>query len=187
MTASVAEEVAAYVDRRPYVREALAAGIVNYAALARAVGEDVDGSFEAVKMALRRYAEDLGERRAERERDVGRILEGSSIELKSNVQVCKSGAEVDGAVHARTESGFTTVQRAGEDCPGEVLEEQVLITLQSPETLEDTPGVLGYVMSVLGAHGINVTECISCREDTHLVVDASDATRAFELLNERLQ
>lgn len=187
MTDSVAEQVAAHVDRRPYVREALAAGIVNYAALARSVGEDVDGSFEAVKMGLRRYAEDLADRRQARERDVGRILEGSSIELKSNVQVCKSDAEVDGAVHARTESGYTTVQPATADCPGETIADQVLITLQSPETLEDTPGVLGYIMSVLGAHGINVTECISCREDTHLVVHASDATRAFELLNERLQ
>lgn len=184
---SVAKQVEDYVEKRPYVQEALAAEIVNFSALARRVQEEVDGSFEAAKMALRRHAEELKERRMTRARNVGNVLAGTSIELKSGVQVCKSDIEQDGIIAAETEHGHTTIQGAEADCPGAVIEDQVLITLKSPDSLEDTPGVLAYVLSILAGHDINVTECVSCREDTHIVVHEDDATTAFELLNEKLR
>ncbi|MDY6771310.1 MAG: hypothetical protein SV186_05165 [Candidatus Nanohaloarchaea archaeon] len=182
---SVAEQVERWVRRRPYVQEALVQEIVNYAALARKVQEDVDGSFEAVKVALRRTAKDLSRKREEDVAAIDDVLAATSVTLQGGVSVCKSDGPCDGEVVAKTEHGYTCVQDE-QDCDGELIEKQVLITLRSPEELEETPGVVSYVLSTLEGHGINVTELVSCREDTHLVVDASDSVEAFELLNDRL-
>lgn len=54
---SLAERTREAVDDRPFLRTALAAGVVNYAAAARSL--DVTGETEAVATALRRYADDL--------------------------------------------------------------------------------------------------------------------------------
>lgn len=184
---SVSENVESWVEKRPYVQEALADEIVNYSALARKAEEEVEGSFEAIKMALRRQAEELKESRRKRRRNIGKVMEGTSISLKNNVKVCKSSVEPEGEIIAKTESGFTAVQKSSAECGGECIRNQVLITLESPSSLEDTPGVLSYILSLFAARNINLTEVISCREDTHLVIDEEDAAETFELLNEKLK
>lgn len=60
---SLAAETRAAVRARPFLFEALRAGVVNYAAAARAL--DVSDDTEAVSTALRRYAEKLPERETE--------------------------------------------------------------------------------------------------------------------------
>lgn len=57
MPESLAERARAAVDSRPFLRDALRAGVVNYAAAARTL--DVDGEEDALATALRRYADDL--------------------------------------------------------------------------------------------------------------------------------
>ncbi len=183
---SVTEQVRAYVERRPYIQEALSQQIINYSALARQVSDEIDGSFEAIKMALRRHSDDLRERREERATNIARILGGTSIELRNNVTVCKSVEPAGDEIFARTENGYTVMRDGEADCEGEAIPDQVMITLRSSEDLERTPGVLAYVMSLLAGREINVTECISCREDTHIVVHEDDATEAFSLLTEKL-
>ncbi|MFB6245963.1 MAG: ACT domain-containing protein [Candidatus Nanohaloarchaea archaeon] len=185
---SVREQVEEYVEERPYVQEALAEQIVNYSALARKAQEEIDGSFEAVKMALRRVSEDLQNRRKTRKTNVGEVLEGTSIELQSNVEVLKTDElEEETEVFSRTEHGYTLIQENGSEASGDVIDNQVMISLKSPQDLEDTPGVLAYVLQVLAGREINVTELMSCREDTHIVIDEEDATKTFELLNSRLR
>ena len=57
MPESLAERARAAVDSRPFLRDALRAGVVNYAAAARTL--DVDGEADALATALRRYADEL--------------------------------------------------------------------------------------------------------------------------------
>lgn len=57
MPDSLAERARAAVDSRPFLRDALRAGVVNYAAAARTL--DVDGEQDALATALRRYADEL--------------------------------------------------------------------------------------------------------------------------------
>lgn len=57
MPSTLASETRDAVDDRPFLRLALRAGVVNYAAAARFL--DVSEDTEAVATALRRYAEDL--------------------------------------------------------------------------------------------------------------------------------
>lgn len=184
---SVAEEVENYVEKRPYIQDALSEEIVNYSALARKIQEEVDGSHEAVKVSLRRLKEKLRDQRKTRRTNIGKVMEGTSVKLEGNMQVCKSPEKIDGKVIAETENGFTAVQKSEEDCNGYLIEDQVLITLESPKDVEETPGVLSYILSILAAKDINITEFISCREDTNLVVNEDDATKTFELLNEKLK
>jgi len=54
---SLAERTREAVDERPFLRDALRAGVCNYTATARFLG--VDGDEDAVATALRRYADDL--------------------------------------------------------------------------------------------------------------------------------
>lgn len=54
---TVAAETRAAVDRRPFLRAALGAGVVSYAAAAARL--DIDGDEDAVATALRRYAAEL--------------------------------------------------------------------------------------------------------------------------------
>ncbi|MFB6110879.1 MAG: hypothetical protein ABEJ60_08430 [Halodesulfurarchaeum sp.] len=54
---SIAAETRRAVDRRPFLRRALRAGVLNYSAAAREL--DVSDETDAVASALRRYAEEL--------------------------------------------------------------------------------------------------------------------------------
>ena len=75
MPESLAERARAAVDSRPFLRDALRAGVVNYAAAARTL--DVDGEEDALATALRRYADEL----PEYDEDVRR----ASVSMKSGV------------------------------------------------------------------------------------------------------
>lgn len=183
---SVREEVEKYVEKRPYIQQALAEDIVNYSALARKIEPEVEGGFEAVKMALRRYQKEISEKRRERHRDITKVLGETSVELKSSIKICKTDEKQEGDLFAKTQNGYTYFLDSKAKCKGEVIEEQVVITLKSPNNLEETPGVMAFVLSILAGRGINITELISCREDTHLVISSDDATQAFQILDDKL-
>jgi len=183
---SVAEEVEKYVENHPYIQKALADEIVNYSALARKTQEEIDGSIEAIKMALRRQSKDLKQERKRQRRNIGKVMNGTSIELKNNLQICKTDKQKEAEISAKTKNGYTLIQESEKECEGEIIEEQVMLTLKSPKNLEKTPGVLAYILSILAAHEINITELISCREDTHIVINEEDATKTFKLLNKKL-
>jgi hypothetical protein len=184
---SVREEVKNYVEKRPYVQEALTEEIVNYSALSREIEPEIEGGFEAIKMALRRYQKEMKRQRKKRQADITKVLGETAVELKNNIKVCKTDETSEAEIYAKTENGYTLVLDSGEDCSGEVLKNQVIVTLKSPNSLEDTPGVLAYILSILAGREINLTEVISCREDTHLIIDQEDATETFQLLNEKLK
>jgi hypothetical protein len=56
---SLASETRDAVRARPFLHDALAAGVVNYAAAARAL--DIGGDVDAITAALRRFAEELSD------------------------------------------------------------------------------------------------------------------------------
>lgn len=176
---SIAAKVELYVSKKPYIKEALAEDIVNYSALARKICEEENLESEnAVKAALSRYQEFVSERRIERRSEVQEILEETSLQVKSGLKAVK-GQEFDkeARVSAKTKNGFTNVSRGGE---------KSLVTLESPEKLENTPGVVEFILSSLAAENINVGHLISCREDTHLVVDEEDGPEVLEILQDRI-
>ncbi len=175
---SVAAKVELYVSKRPYIKEALAEGLVNYSALGRKICTEKDiESLEAVKAALSRYEDHVSELRDDRREEVVKVLSETELEVKTGVKVVKAEAK-NAIINAETQSGHTSVLSGNG---------MALISLESPEKLEETPGVLEFILSSLAAEGINVDHMISCREDTHLVVGGSQASEALEVLRQRIR
>ena len=174
---STAAKVELYVSKRPYLKEALAEDVINYSALARKICREKNiDSEEAVKAAVSRYQEFIAESRAQRKSKVEDILGESSLRVRSDIAVEKSGSyNSEAIVSAKTKNGFTNMVSGGE---------KSIVTLESPEQLEETPGVIEFILSFLAAENINVGQLISCREDTHLVVDQGDGPEVLELLQE---
>lgn len=183
---SVREQVEDFVEDRPYIQHALSEDIVNYSALARKIEPEIEGGFEAIKIALRRYQEELKSQRKKRQEKITDILGETSIELKSGFKACKSEEKQKAYLNAKTENGWTNIVKQSKACKGEEIEDQIIISLKSPENLEETPGVMAYICSLFAARDINITELISCREDSHLIINEEDATEAFRLLNKKL-
>lgn len=174
---SSAAKVELYISKRPYLKEALAEGIVNYSSLARKIcDEEGLDSFDAVKVAVSRYEDHISSQREERRNKVQKVLEDTSLQLQPGLEVVKEEKE-DALVSAKTQNGYTSVVGKGD---------KALISLESPEVLEDTPGVVEFILSSLAAEGINVDQLISCREDTHIVVSDGEASDALDVLQERL-
>ncbi|MFB6132182.1 MAG: hypothetical protein ABEJ44_02095 [Halanaeroarchaeum sp.] len=101
---SLAEATREAVDAHPFVRDALRAGVVNYAAAARFL--DVDGTNEAVATALRRYAAELPPVES-RSGDV-RVTMQSGVGMGDG-----SLLTVDGTAFAPREGTLTAVQATG--------------------------------------------------------------------------
>ena len=174
---SSAAKVELYISKRPYIKEALAEGIVNYSSLARKiVDEEGLDSFDAVKVAISRYEDHISTEREKRRSKVEEVLEKTAMSVRPGVDVIKE-KEGDAIVSAETDNGYTSVVQDGD---------KALISLESPEMLEKTPGVIEFILSSLAAEGINVDQLISCREDTHLVVGKDEASETMEILQDRL-
>ena len=177
---STAAKVELYISKRPYIKESLAEGMINYSSLARKIcrEENLD-SENAVKAALSRYQDHIADRRAKKRSKVKNILEETNLRIESGLKAIKKQKPVeDSLVYAKTENGFTNVVEGGE---------KSLVTLESPEKLESTPGVIEFILSSLSAQDINLDHLISCREDTHLVVDQEDGPQVLEVLQDRIK
>lgn len=193
---SVSENVWLYVKGKPYLQEALEKGVVNYSALARVIDREMGrGNFDAVKAALRRLNEKLKKERRNVEQKVLKVIKASRLEMRDKIAVIISNRKLDIPVIAvaRSASGYTyivgedVIERAEHKDFLKIQKNLNMITIISPESLEDTPGVLAYLLSSLAAENINVVEFVSCYRDTLLVFKDSDITKAFEILSERLR
>lgn len=174
---SSAAKVELYISKRPYLKEALSEGIINYSALARKICDEEDlRSVDAVKAALSRYEDHIASDRKERRSQVEEVLKETTTTIKTGVEVEKSNIE-GGIVKAKTANGFTSVLEGGD---------KALISLESPAKLENTPGVIEFILSSLSAEGINVDQLVSCREDTHIIVSGKEAADALDLLQQRI-
>ncbi len=176
---TVAAKVEIYVSRRPYLKRALSEGLINYTQLARKmVREEEIESLEAAKAALSRLEDHLSQTSERRREEVMEVAEQTGIKLQDGVRVDKSASlDPESVISAKTENGFTNILKGGD---------KALVTLISPIKLENTPGFVEYIVSSLSAENVNIDQLISCREDTHFVVDGEDASRTLELLRERL-
>jgi len=199
MKESISQLVWLYVKQRPFLKEVLKEGVVNHSALARKISIEAFGSPQkqnAVKMALIR----LGARMEQLDSDLeGRILgimKKSSMVLKNKVAVVIAKRELEGIrplsyVKSGRHMTYIIEQRDLEKLPPKALwkhkEKLNLIIIESPEELEEVPGVISYILGALASEGINVVEFISCYTDTILAIREEDSAKAYELLSSILR
>lgn len=170
--------------------------IANYSSLARKISVEAFGSKKhqnAVKMALVRLANKIREREEDLEGKILNVLKGSSVSIKSKVAVVVSSREIEELKYlsyVESKEGITYVIDEKEmdkvKKSRNILHTETnlnLITIHSPVSIEETPGVVAHILDSLAGEGINVAEFVSCYTDTLLVVKQAETTRAYEILN----
>ena len=207
--ATVAQQVREYVESRPSVVDAMKMGIVNYSALSRMIGKDLGiRKDEAVLAACRRFP--IEKVKGYREDVVKRILKKSRIETRTKIAtvIVHQGVDVlqrlGDVVEELLDENRTcrliqvsqgTVIIVDDESVSRVTkklrESQVIgvqkglveLTVTSPESIEDTPGLLAFLSTALASRGINIVQAMSCYTDTIFLLDRRDMTTAVELLS----
>ncbi len=209
---SIAERVREYLDAHPVLGDALRLKVANVSAVARRVAEDLDlSASEAVVAACRRY-----HRGGElfREAGVRRVLRKSRIETRTKVAaitvtqgpdvlqrlgdvveelldeslLCRVIQVSRGTVIIVDEESLPRVLRTlRESQLISIRKNLVEVAVTSPESIEETPGLLRHLSGVLAAQGINIVEALSCYTDTIFLLHNEDLTGALGALTKTLK
>jgi aspartokinase len=210
---SVAERVREHLDAHPTLGDAIRLGIGNYSAIARRICEDLGlTGTDAVVAACRRYPRGRGE--SHREAGIRRVMRKSRIETRTKVAALtlSQGADVlqrlgdvveellDENLLCRViQVSRGTVVIVDEDSAPRVLrrlrESQLIsvrknlveVAVTSPESIEETPGLLRHLAGVLAAQGINIVEALSCYTDTIFLLNEGDLNAALAVLTRTLK
>ena len=189
-TKSVAQLVRETIHMRPSLLDALKMQIVNYSALARMLQTEIgEGSLEAVKAAIIRVSDELEAENSLREKMVLSIIRESVVRLQDKISVIISSEELDipYIVTAYLTDSYVYVvdqTRLKNKLPDHVhvSSNLVALILISPPRVENTPGFVAFITSLLASREINIVEFISCSTNTVIILDQADALNAFSLL-----
>ena len=203
--AKLAEE---YVRKHPAIKECLNKDMINYSKLARAIMKDSDThlSFDALLISLRRL-----QRKIKKENNdirVKEIMKQSKIDVKSRLMAAivrkdvyyeneskvkekiSNVAEVFNAVLGvnhmtliTNEEHFAEVEKIFGNKLIKKYKDLVEIIIRSPVLIEHIPGIMSYIYSLFGDHGINILETLSCYTDTILIIEKKDISKVVDVLN----
>ena len=211
-TGSIARRVREYLDAHPPLADALRAGVANHAAMARRIADDLGvRQLDAVVAACRRYPRGRGDPFGEAA--ARRVLRKSRIESRSKVAAITVGLGTDvlqrlgDVVEELLDENLLcrviqvsrgTVILVDEDSVGRVTRQLreahlvrvrrglVEVAVTSPESIEETPGLLRLLSGVLASQGINILEALSCYTDTIFLLDEKDLSAAITTLTKAL-
>jgi hypothetical protein len=209
---SIARRVRAYLDAQPALGDALRLGIANHSAVARRISAELEiRQLEGIIAACRRYPR--GRTVLQREAGIHRVLHKSRIETRTRVAAITvtQGADVlqrlgdvveellDESLLCRViQVSRGTVVLVDEDSVPRVTrvlrEGQIIgirkglveVAVTSPESIEETPGLLRHLTGVLASQGINIVEALSCYTDTIFLLHQQDLSRAIASLTTTL-
>ena len=166
---------------------------------------------DAVLAACRRYAHKRSE--LAHEAGIHRVMRKSRIETRTRVAALtlSQGADVlqrlgdvveellDESLLCRViQVSRGTVVIVDEDSVPRVLRQirdsqlisvrknLVEVAVTSPESIEETPGLLRHLAGVLAAQGINIVEALSCYTDTIFLLHEDDLTASMHALTKSL-
>jgi hypothetical protein len=202
----VSKKVREALESDVYVKQAMRLGIANCSAIAKKLSESIDGSEDALKMAVLRFSREVERGYEEGHKGVDEVLGATKITLLSNicVLVFERSSQAQKAIDAisaqngeifsvlvsskeiivvtNDEFEAKVVSGAGKDSLLRKTSGLCMLRLTSPESIETVPGVVSHIIGSIAEHGINIAELYSCYTDTNLVVGRKDALKAFELL-----
>ena len=189
----VSKQVKAYIERKPYILEAIEQGIINYSALSREICRDLKlKNTDAVKVALIRNAEKNRTRKKKTQEKVIEILKKANLSIKNKIAALHHSTFVDvkAIAYSKTPSGymFFLDESIARNTNFKKIEYNLAILhIKSPREIEHTPGAIAFILSALASEGINVSHVMGCREDTFVVLKERDAPIAFRILTQRLR
>jgi hypothetical protein len=187
---SIADKVRTLLKQRPYILEALEEDIVNQSALSNKIASELKLTNRiAIKAAVRRFAVELRKQKKKREESVRQVLRQSTISIEDGLRVIVSSkaVEVNAKVAVSLDNVFVyLMSKSGAIAKSRLLLRHELcgtFVVTSPPLIEETPGVVSYLTSILAEQGINVIEFVSCYTKTLIVVDREDISRTYEILS----
>ncbi len=205
---SIAQQVSTYLDSKPAIRECLGQGLINLSALARKAAKDLGiDRVDAVLAACRRYRS--APRATWREEAVRRVLRRSRLETRTRIATVIVRYSYDnllrlekvvnellsanrlirliptsqGIVLIVEDDTVATVTKA--ISPSNLLKTRkglVELSVRSPESIEEVPGVIAFISVSLASEGLNILQVMSCYTDTILVLEEKDLVQAFRVL-----
>jgi len=166
---------------------------------------------DAIKMALIRFGEELKGELKVLENKVRDVVASSVLELKSDIVVLTVRMDalinrigdvmkfIGRARFFQLTEGLRTftlifderlvnevIEVIGEENIEVYIDSQCALILISPRSVIEVPGVIAYITSLLARRGINITQIISCHEDTILIVNREDAAEAYRILEDTI-
>ena len=186
-------QVKAYIERKPYVLEAIEQNIVNFSALAREVEKDLGiKNHNTIKVALIRASEKYKKNRRNIQQKAIKLLRESNFSVTNKIAAYHHSTFIDitAIAYSKTPSGymFFLDENAAKKSSFKKIEFGfAILHIKSLKEIEKTPGAIAFILSALASEGINVSHVMGCREDTFIVVKEYDAPLAFKILAQRLR
>ena len=199
-----------YIAEHPSVKDCLKKGLINYSSLTRKLCKDLDldlkKNFDAILIACRRYHRKISKETV-LENKIIKILADSKLEVKNKIVVVlvekdiyyghiidlqkeiKKKSELFHIIEGSTTITIVTsheflaiVKKLFKNKIIKVTENLAEVTLKSSEDLEETPGVIAYLSTLLAENGINIIETMSTWTDTLFVIAEKDIAKVMGLL-----
>ena len=194
-----------YLSEHPSIKDCLKHDVINYSKLSRKIAKDLNiekqTSIEAILVASRRYAEKIKEEKTLEERIIN-ILKRSELEIRNKITVVivdkkiyignlidlekkiRQRADVFYSIEGTnvftiitTEKNLDELNKMFKRHIVKVTKSLAMIIIKSPEEFESTPGVMSYLYSIFGEHGINILETMSCWTETIFVILEDDVPK----------
>ncbi len=189
----IAQQVKTYIKRKPYVLEAIEQDIVNYSALAREIGKDINiSNIDTIKAALIRAGRQHRKTKQKTEEKAIEILREANVSVKNKIAALHHSTFVNihAIAYSKTPSGymfFLDENIAKKSSFRNIDYDLAILHIKSAKEIEKTPGAIAFILSALAAEGINVSHVMGCREDTFIVIKEHNASMAFRILAQRLK
>ena len=190
----ISKQVKTYIERKPYILEAIEEDIVNYSALSREICKDLGvKKKDAVKASLIRASETYRKLKRKTQQKAIGLLRDANFSVKTKIAALHHNTfinNIKAIAYSKTPSGymyFLDENIARKSTFKKIDFGFAILHIKSKKEIEYTPGAIAFILSALASEGINVSHVMGCREDTFLVVKEHDAPIAFRILAQRLR
>lgn len=204
------------IDRSTYLKDAMAADLINLSSLARKIRPEIeerlvkDVSEASVVMALKRYSAEL---RYNPENKVDFAKHYGDITLKSGLfestytnsptlykTISKLMSEIDNKYYLTFVKGvWQTTLIASDELREKVekalsherfetsFDELTAITVKLHDGHIEQPGLISHVLNILSWEGVNIIEVVSTWDELTLILKNKQVELAFGILNRKLK
>ncbi|MFH1770290.1 MAG: hypothetical protein ABH828_01915 [archaeon] len=207
---NITKETNDYINALPSVKDSLKKGLINYSKLSRQIISETElkpKDFDAVLVAVRRMERKLKKNQSF-EKQIRTLLKDTKLEIKNKMMVCIVDKNIyqDNIIELQREiknlrgeirvvEGVQAITLITSQDHEELVEKYfkglirkknkdlIELIMRSPETLENVPGVMGYLYSLFSEQGVNIVETMSCWTDTIFVIEETDLEKTIKMLS----
>ena len=204
-TTEITEE---YISEHRSIKDCLQKGILNYSALSRLIGKELNiekkTSREAILIAALRFKDKL--KGIVLEDEIIKLFKNSNIEIKNNIIIYTldksiypdSLIDIEKTIKKDKDlffsiEGTKTITLIIQEKNTKIIEQKFknniikkrqdlsLITISSPG-IENIPGAVYHISGLFFESDINIEEFMSCHHDTLILIESKNINKAMKFL-----